>query len=115
MKIALCQIDNTVGDLAGNGQRIAASARAAAARGADLAVFPELALTGYPPRDLVEKPSFLERTALALEQLAAATRDLPLGLIAGYVGRAPAGSPRRATNSAALIEGGEIRFRQRCV
>ena len=112
MKIALCQIDNTVGDLAGNGQRIAASARAAAARGADLAVFPELALTGYPPRDLVEKPSFLERTALALEQLAAATRDLPLGLIAGYVGRAPAGSPRRATNSAALIEGGEIRFRQ---
>ena len=62
MQIALCQIDNTVGDLAGNVQRIAASARAASARGAELAVFPELALTGYPPRDLVEKPSFLERT-----------------------------------------------------
>lgn len=112
MKIALCQIDNTVGDLAGNTQRISDSARTAAARGAELAVFPELALTGYPPRDLVEKPSFLERTEAALDQLAAATRDLPLGLIAGYVGRAPEGSPRHATNSAALIEAGAIRFRQ---
>jgi len=112
MQIALCQIDNTVGDLAGNVQRIAAAARAASARGAELAIFPELALTGYPPRDLVEKPSFLERTAAALDDLAAATRDLPLGLISGYVGRAPEGSPHRATNSAALIAGGRICFRQ---
>ena len=112
MRIALCQIDNTVGDLDGNRRRIADAAREAAARGADLAVFPELALTGYPPRDLVEKPSFLDRTQQALDDLAAATRDLPLGLIAGYVGRAPEGSPRIATNSAALIEKGQVLFHQ---
>jgi NAD+ synthase (glutamine-hydrolysing) len=112
MRIALCQIDNTVGDLAGNRRRIAAAAREAAARGADLAVFPELALTGYPPRDLVEKPSFLDRTQQALDELVAETRDLPLGLIVGYVGRAPEGSPRIATNSAALIENGQVLFHQ---
>jgi len=112
MRIALCQIDNTVGDLNGNRRRIADAAREAAARGADLAVFPELALTGYPPRDLVEKPSFLDRTQQALDDLAAATHDLPLGLIVGYVGRAPEGSPRIATNSAALIENGQVLFHQ---
>jgi len=112
MRIALCQIDNTVGDLEGNRRRIEAAAREAAARGADLAVFPELALTGYPPRDLVEKPSFLDRTRQALDALAAATRELPLGLIAGYVDRAPEGSPRGATNSAALIENGRVVFHQ---
>lgn len=112
MRIALCQIDNTVGDLAGNRRRIAAAARDAAARGADLAVFPELALTGYPPRDLVEKPSFLDRTRQALDELVAETRELPLGLIVGYVGRAPEGSPRIATNSAALIENGQVLFHQ---
>jgi NAD+ synthase/NAD+ synthase (glutamine-hydrolysing) len=112
MRIALCQIDNTVGDLTGNLRLIAAAAREAAARSADLAVFPELALTGYPPRDLVEKPSFLDRTQQALDKLAAETRDLPLGLIVGYVGRAPDGSPRIATNSAALIEKGRVLFHQ---
>ncbi len=108
MRIALCQIDNTVGDLPGNSALILQFARDAAARGAELAVFPELALTGYPPRDLVEKPSFLQRTEEALAQLAAASADLPLGLIVGYVGRAPTGAPRHATNSAALIENGRI-------
>jgi NAD+ synthase/NAD+ synthase (glutamine-hydrolysing) len=112
MRIALCQIDTTVGDLPGNLARILAHAREAASRGAELAVFPELALTGYPPRDLVEKPSFLQRTEDALAELAAGTRDLPLGLVVGYVGRAPAGAPRRATNSAALIEHGAVTFRQ---
>ena len=112
MKIALCQIDNTVGDLAGNSQLIEAFARRAAERGADLAAFPELALTGYPPRDLVEKPSFLERTGQALEELAQETRGLQCGLIVGYVGAAAPNSGRPATNSAALIEGGQITFRQ---
>lgn len=108
MRIALCQIDNTVGDLPGNSTLILNFARDAAARGAELAVFPELALTGYPPRDLVEKPSFLSRTDEALHQLVEASAHLPLGIIAGYVGRAPEGAPRRATNSAALIENGRI-------
>jgi NAD+ synthase/NAD+ synthase (glutamine-hydrolysing) len=112
MKVALCQINNTVGDLRGNAELILRFAGDAAARGADLAVFPELALTGYPPRDLVEKPSFIERTAAALEQLAAGTRELPLGLVVGYVGRAEPAAARPATNSAALIEGGRIVFTQ---
>ncbi len=112
MRLAICQINNTVGDLPGNTNLIARFAEQAAGAGADLAVFPELALTGYPPRDLVEKPSFLDRAAQALHDLAAATRHLPLALITGYVGRAPEGSPRHAANSAAVIERGEILFTQ---
>ena len=62
MRIALAQINPTVGDLAGNVDRMTRAARDAAARGAEVVVFPELSLTGYPPRDLVEKPSFIERS-----------------------------------------------------
>jgi NAD+ synthase/NAD+ synthase (glutamine-hydrolysing) len=112
MLIALCQINNTVGDLAGNRQLIETYAAEAARKGASLAVFPELALTGYPPRDLVDKPSFIERSVSELAELARATAQLPLGLVVGYVSRAPAGSARAAMNSAALIEGGKVRFEQ---
>jgi NAD+ synthase/NAD+ synthase (glutamine-hydrolysing) len=112
MRIALAQINPTVGDLEGNSRRILAAARDAAARGADIAVFPELALTGYPPRDLVEKESFLDRTALALERLAAETASLGIALVAGYVGRSHASTGKRATNSAAVLEGGRVLFTQ---
>jgi NAD+ synthase/NAD+ synthase (glutamine-hydrolysing) len=112
MLIALCQINNTVGDLEGNARLIADFARRAADRGASLAVFPELALTGYPPRDLVEKPSFVDRSEDALATLAASLADLPLGVITGYVSHSPAGSARRAANSAALLAGGRILFTQ---
>jgi NAD+ synthase/NAD+ synthase (glutamine-hydrolysing) len=112
MIIALCQINSTVGDLAGNRHLMEVYAGEAARRGADLAVFPELALTGYPPRDLVDKPSFIDRSLSELNELARATAQLPLGLVAGYVSRAPEGSPRSALNSAALIEGGRVRFTQ---
>jgi NAD+ synthase/NAD+ synthase (glutamine-hydrolysing) len=107
MRIALCQINNTVGDLDGNARLILDFARRAAEGGAELAVFPELALTGYPPRDLVEKPSFLSRTQQALDDLARQTADLPLALIAGFVGQAHRAA-RPATNSAALLHGGAI-------
>lgn len=112
MKLALCQIDNTVGDLEGNKNLIQRFAREAAERGAQVAVFPELALTGYPPRDLVEKPTFLERTAHALEALRRETAALPVGLIVGHVGYAPQGSPHVAANQASLLQGGEIIFTQ---
>jgi len=112
MRIALCQINNTVGDLAGNRHLIETYAGEAARRGCDLAVFPELALTGYPPRDLVDKPSFIDRSIGELKFLVKATAALPLGLIVGYVGRAPEGSARHAVNSAALIGGGRVRFVQ---
>ncbi len=112
MRIALCQINTTVGDLAGNSALILHVARQAAERGAALAVFPELALNGYPPRDLVEKPSFVEHSVEALNALVEQTRGLACGLIVGHVGRAPHGSARRATNSAALIEDGRLLFTQ---
>ncbi len=112
MRIALAQINTTVGDLEGNARRIFAFARDAAERGADIVVFPELALTGYPPRDLVEKQSFLDRTALRLERLAAETASLGPALVVGYTGRSQAATGKRATNSAAVLEGGSIVFTQ---
>src|SRR5579862_4697452 len=112
MKIALGQINTTVGDLAGNADRMLDAARRAAAAGADLIAFPELSITGYPPRDLVEKESFIERSELAMEKLALETADLPIALICGYVGKSPEGSGKRATNSAAILQRGQILFRQ---
>ena len=112
MRIALGQINPTVGDLSGNVALMVRFAREAAARNAELIVFPELSITGYPPRDLVEKPDFIERSEKAVEQLANATKDLPLSIVAGYVGRSHKTSGKQATNSAAVIRGGEIVMRQ---
>ncbi len=112
MLIALAQINTTVGDLEGNTDLMVRYARDAAARGARLVVFPELSLNGYPPRDLIEKASFIERTEVQIERLAAETADLPLALISGYVGRAGETAGKPATNSAAVIENGRILFRQ---
>jgi NAD+ synthase/NAD+ synthase (glutamine-hydrolysing) len=112
MRIALGQINTTVGDLAGNVDVMVRTARLAAQRGAGLVIFPELSITGYPPRDLVEKETFLERTGEQLSRMAAETAELPLGIVAGYVGRSPISAGKRATNSAALVRGGEIIFRQ---
>jgi NAD+ synthase/NAD+ synthase (glutamine-hydrolysing) len=112
MRIALGQINPTVGDLAGNAALMLLAAREAADRKADLIVFPELSITGYPPRDLVEKPSFISRSERAIEQLAEASLGLPLTLIAGYVGRSQKPTGKQATNSAAVIREGRILLRQ---
>jgi NAD+ synthase/NAD+ synthase (glutamine-hydrolysing) len=112
MRIALGQINPTVGDLSGNLALIVRFARDAAARNADLIVFPELSLTGYPPRDLVEKPDFIERSEAAVNQLAYETGDLPLAIVAGYVGRSDKPTGKQATNSAAVIRGGKVMMRQ---
>ncbi|MCL4402749.1 MAG: NAD+ synthase [Acidobacteria bacterium] len=112
MKIALGQINTTVGDLAGNVDLMVRTASRAAASRAELVVFPELAITGYPPRDLIEKTTFLERSEQQVEKLAAATADLGIALICGYVGRAESSTGKRATNSAAVLRGGKVRFRQ---
>jgi NAD+ synthase (glutamine-hydrolysing) len=112
MRIALGQINPTVGDLAGNVALMSRFARDAAARNAELIVFPELSVTGYPPRDLVEKPDFIERSERAVEQLADATKDLPLAIVAGYVGRSRKPSGKQATNSAAVIQDGKVVMRQ---
>jgi NAD+ synthase (glutamine-hydrolysing) len=112
MKIALAQTNSTVGDLCGNAKRILEYARRAADGGAKVVVFPELSLTGYPPRDLLEKESFLDRTEQHLERLAGDAAPLNISIICGTVTRtgSPAGLP--IYNSAAVLEGGRITFRQ---
>jgi len=112
VKLALGQINTTVGDLTGNVNKMVEFARRAREKGADLLVFHELAVSGYPPRDLVEKPVFLQRNLEELERLARETAGL-LPLICGFVGRAGAETGRSATNSAALLADGQIRFVQR--
>jgi len=112
MRIALAQINNTVGDLEANAAKILDFSRRAEQAGADVVVFPELALTGYPPRDLVEKSSFLDRTAEVLDNIANASAGLDIALIVGYVARSPEGVALHAQNAAAVIENGKIVFRQ---
>jgi NAD+ synthase/NAD+ synthase (glutamine-hydrolysing) len=112
MKIALGQINTTVGDLEANADHMAGVAREAAAAGAELVVFPELSITGYPPRDLVEKPTFVERSEEQVQRLAAMTADLAAAIVCGYVGRPESPQGKRATNSAAVLLGGQIVFRQ---
>ncbi len=81
MRIALAQINPTVGDLSGNVNRMTQAAREAAGRGAEAVVFPELSLTGYPPRDLVEKPSFLDASERESKRLARDTAALEFAVI----------------------------------
>ena len=112
MRIALGQINTTVGDIDGNVALMTRMAKQAAERGAELVVFPELSVTGYPPRDLVERRRFVDRSEEGLRRLAAATADLPLAVIAGYVGRAAEATGKQTTNSAAILQGGRIVLRQ---
>ncbi len=113
MRLALAQINTTVGDLDGNVSKILDFARRADEAGAELVVFPELALTGYPPRDLVEKHAFLDKTADALAHLTAQSASLNPALIVGYVARTVGDAALKAQNAAAVIQGGKIIFDQR--
>jgi NAD+ synthase (glutamine-hydrolysing) len=85
LRIALSQINVTVGDLDGNVAKILANVEAAKAQGADVVVFPELAIPGYPPEDLLLKPSFVEANLAALEQVAAASQDILI--VVGFADR----------------------------
>ena len=112
MKIALAQINPTVGDFTGNLERIVAAARRAAALGARLTVFSELVVCGYPPADFLEKPSFLARCRTAVDELAAATRDLPTAVLVGVALPAEIETGKPAVNAAVLIDGGRILLEQ---
>jgi len=112
MRIALAQINNTVGDLEANAAKILDFARRGEQAGADVVAFPELALTGYPPRDLVEKQSFLDRTAATLQAVADEAAGLHAALIVGYVASSPPNAAIRAQNAAALISNGRISWSQ---
>ena len=106
MKVALAQLNTTVGDLVGNEARILAAYRRGVAAGVELVVCPELATTGYPPRDLLLKPNFVAQNLVMLERLAAATGKV--GLLVGFVGRNVGKPGRGLTNSVALLQHGEI-------
>ena len=112
MRVALGQLNPTIGDFRGNAAAMARAARKATDLGAEIIAFPELSLPGYPPRDLVEKPSFLDRNADELKRLADETADLDISVICGYASRSDQPVGKRALNSAAVLERGEIVFRQ---
>ena len=109
VKIALAQINPTVGDFTGNAARLRHNAGIARSRGADLVVFPELSVCGYPPRDLVELPAFVTRSRQVLEELAAEFPDI--AIIAGFPSPA-SDTGKSVMNSAALLRNGHIDFIQ---
>jgi NAD+ synthase/NAD+ synthase (glutamine-hydrolysing) len=112
MKIALAQTNSTVGDLCGNAQRILTFVHRAAEAGAQVVAFPELALVGYPPRDLLEKQSFLDGAEQHLAQLASDTASMDLAIICGTVTRTGSSSGNPIYNSAAVLQQGRVVFRQ---
>jgi NAD+ synthase (glutamine-hydrolysing) len=109
VKVALGQINPTIGDFEGNRRLVLEATAAAQAQGADLVLFPELALAGYPPRDLLERTGFLEAAAASLAALASALAPSRAAVVVGFPERLPAGpSGRTVANSAALIENGAV-------
>ena len=117
MKAALAQINPTVGDLAGNARLLAAAAREAHARGAALVVAPELALTGYPPEDLLLRPAFMHGCADTLATLAQELADCPgLHLIVGHPHqfgergdvRSKSLAVQKRFNAASVLAGGQV-------
>ncbi len=110
MKIALGQINTTIGDFSGNAAKIVAFAQRARAAGAGLILFPELAVCGYPPRDLVERPSFVAHNLEALEQIARQTQGI--AVICGVATPAQAETGKRVMNSAALLREGQVAMMQ---
>ena len=122
MKLALAQVNPTVGDFSGNARlirefatRAHSEAKSADAADADLVIFPELSICGYPPADLLEKSSFLARAEQALNDLAASTADGPALLVGAALATSPSeGQPsgKHARNIAALLSGGRVAFTQ---
>ena len=112
MKIALAQINPTVGDFSGNIQKILEYAACASKRGAELVLFPELCVCGYPPADLLEKPSFIARAEEAVLEIAEATGKLPLTVVCGSVAARHHGEGKHVGNMAFVLSGGTIVHRQ---
>jgi len=113
VKIAIAQINPTVGDFAGNARLILDFTARAAAQSADLVIFPELSICGYPPADLLEKSAFLCRAQQTLDELAASTVTGPAilcGTALAIDGDSSAG--KHARNVAALLSGGRVTFLQ---
>lgn len=106
MKIALAQINPTVGDIIGNRDRILRNLEKIKETNADIAVFPELCLTGYPPRDLLSLHGFVDSNLKALQTIASHADTL--GVIVGFVDRNPKKEGRDFYNAAAFLAEGKI-------
>jgi len=106
VKVALGQINTTIGDFRGNTDKIISYAREAEEAGAGLILFPELAICGYPPRDLVERPSFLARNLEALQEIQ--TQIQGITVICGLVTPATTETGKRVLNSAAVVQDGRV-------
>ncbi|MBT6444574.1 MAG: NAD+ synthase, partial [Acidimicrobiaceae bacterium] len=110
LRVALCQIDTIVGALDHNTDLAIAALREAEAAGCDVAIFPELTITGYPPEDLVLKPRFVADNVVALKRLAAETSTT--AVVVGYVepGDGPTVGSGHPTlyNSAAVAAKGQV-------
>jgi len=104
LTIALAQLNPVVGDLEGNAAKLRSARREAAGKGADLIVFPELFITGYPPEDLVRKPAFARAARSLIEGLAAETADAGPGVLVGSIWPQDGG----LYNAAALLDGGKV-------
>jgi len=110
VKIALGQINPTVGDFSGNAAKIVDFSRRAQAAGAGMILFPELSVCGYPPRDLVERTSFVMRNRETAERIATETRGI--AVICGLVTAAHSDAGKSAMNSAALLMDSKVAFIQ---
>ena len=106
MRIGLAQINSTVGDLAGNRHKIIDAYQTLVAQGAELVVFPELIVCGYPPRDLLFKRRFVEDNEESLTEIATHIGEIPA--VIGFVETNPSNEGRRCFNAAAFCQRGEI-------
>jgi NAD+ synthase (glutamine-hydrolysing) len=113
MKVTMAQMNPTVGDVAGNLARAEEALRESAADKPDLVVFPELFLMGYPPRDLLERASFVQANQAAVQRLQGISFDYPeTGIIVGTVTPTRRAAGNGLYNSALLIHQGSVLFRQ---
>jgi NAD+ synthase (glutamine-hydrolysing) len=107
MRLALAQLNTTVGDFRGNQERIVAALSEAEKAGADLLAVPELAVCGYPPRDLIDRPAFQRETSRTLRALAGRTRET--ALLVGTFLPNPRATGKPFHNAAALLHHGRVR------
>jgi NAD+ synthase (glutamine-hydrolysing) len=106
LRIAAAQLNTVVGDLTGNVERVRSALAASEGAGADLCVFPELAIPGYPPEDLLLKPGFVADNLTALDIVAAATGGGDCAAVVGFVATTPDG--KGLANAAAICAGGRV-------